>query len=500
MKTLARMEKAKSFWFILITSFIFFLLKLPSLIEPYWYGDEGIYEVLGIAIRNERLLYKEIWDNKPPLLYATYALFNSDQFLVRLASLLFGLLALFTFFLLAKKLFKIQKSIFISTGLFALLFSIPLLEGNIANAENFMLFPILLASLFVYKSYQSKNSNLLFTAGILLSIAFLFKAVAIFDFVAFFLFILISYFQKSISNFKNNLQQIKKDLTLFLLGFLIPISVIFIFFFTKGAIKEFITASFIQNVGYVGYGNTLLVRNGFLLLKLMLLGIFVFLIFLKRRYFLRSTLLIYLWIGFSLFNALFSQRPYTHYVLVLLPSFCLLLGSIFEKYGLMESVNLKKNKIFEKISVLIILLILILISLEFQLYGKNIAYYANFISFVTGKKSVSSYQTFFDRKTPRDYKIAQYLKMRLDSKDQVFVWGNNAQLYALINKLPPGRYAVSYHITSYDKGFSETKLDLDRVKPRFVILMPNVPPLPYSLFGYFLKLVIDEASIYERNI
>src|SRR3990167_9750693 len=79
--------------FLGLTLILFFLLRLPSLIEPYWYGDEGIYEVLGMAMRNERLLYKDIWDNKPPLLYVMYALFNSDQFLVRFSSLLFGLLA-----------------------------------------------------------------------------------------------------------------------------------------------------------------------------------------------------------------------------------------------------------------------------------------------------------------------------------------------------------------------------------------------------------------------
>src|SRR3712207_7567947 len=49
----------------------------------------------------------------------------------------------------------------------------------------------------------------------------------------------------------------------------------------------------------------------------------------------RSTLFPYttlfrsIWVSFSLFNTFFSHRPYTHYVLVFLPSYCLLVGLIF---------------------------------------------------------------------------------------------------------------------------------------------------------------------------
>ena len=72
MKIIAKIEKAKDFWFLLIVSFFFFILRFPSLFEPYWYGDEGIYQVLGMVIRKGGLLYRDIWDNKPPFLYFIY--------------------------------------------------------------------------------------------------------------------------------------------------------------------------------------------------------------------------------------------------------------------------------------------------------------------------------------------------------------------------------------------------------------------------------------------
>src|SRR5258708_1708183 len=98
MDFITRLEKNKQFWFLLIISVIFFFLRLPSLLEPYWYGDEGIYETIGLALSKGRFLYTQIWDNKPPLLYLTYGMFHGDQFSVRLLSLLVGIASTIMFF------------------------------------------------------------------------------------------------------------------------------------------------------------------------------------------------------------------------------------------------------------------------------------------------------------------------------------------------------------------------------------------------------------------
>src|SRR3989344_7975990 len=66
----------KSWWhwlelnegFILILLLVI-ILRIPSLAEPYWYGDEGIYLTLGQALRKGLVFYRDIHDNKPPLLY-----------------------------------------------------------------------------------------------------------------------------------------------------------------------------------------------------------------------------------------------------------------------------------------------------------------------------------------------------------------------------------------------------------------------------------------------
>lgn len=492
MNLLARIEKTKDFWFLTGITLFFFLLRLPSFIEPYWYGDEGIYQVIGQALNQNRLLYKDIWDNKPPLLYVFYSLFSSDQFYLRVASFVFGIFAVFVFYLLSKKLFNSQKAVFLSTGFFAILFGLPFLEGNIANSENFMLFPILLSGLLIYnaeldpKGKTSPTFNFkLGVAGFLLSLAFLFKIVAIFDLAAFTLFIIFA--EKKKNDF---IIPITKHLVLFYTAFAIPVFITALFFLTKGGFAQFIDATFRQNVGYVNYGNKFIIPQGLLLLKLFVLSSLSLYIFKKRHLFSFGEIFIFIWLMFSLFNAFFSQRPYTHYLLTLLPSFSLMLGLIFLT---------NKTQTYKKNILSILLVITIIVGFSFNFYTKLFSYYENYFSFVTGKKSVVAYQEFFDKHTTIDYAIVSYLKTHMKKNDTVFIWGNNGQVYALLHKLPPGRFIVAYHIASSPQTILETEKAINKTKPDFIVTSYN-QPIPFSLENYKEQIMIYDAQIYEKKL
>ncbi|MEK7549067.1 MAG: glycosyltransferase family 39 protein, partial [Patescibacteria group bacterium] len=378
------------------------------------------------------------WDNKPPLLYIVYAIFNGDQFYVRALSLIFGLFSVTAFYFLAKKLFgenKEQSKIAMwSAGIFAFLFAIPFMEGNIANSENFMLLLIIFSGFLILS--EKLNPKILLISGLILGIAFLFKIVAIFDFTAFAVFIIISKIdlpKRDLLNL-NLLKKIFNLLAPFVLGFAIPI-LITAFFFIGPQFKYFFQATFLQNVGYVGWGNKLIIPQGYMILKLILLAGFTTYLLIKKDKFSKTLLFIIIWFAFSLFNTFFSQRPYTHYLLVLLPSFSLLVGLfLFEK------------KYKPQLAVFFIIS-LIFICLGFKFSGKTLSYYQNFASFIIGSKSVREYREFFDRRTPIDYEIATYIKSKTSTEDEIFIWGNNAQIYKMTDKLPPGRYAVTYHIT-----------------------------------------------------
>lgn len=489
MRLLARLEKSKDFWFLLPVTLVFFLLRLPSLFEPYWYGDEGIYEVVGMGIRSGRLLYHDIWDNKPPLLYLFYALVNGDLFSVRLLSLLTGIGAIIAFYFLAKKLLVSQKTAMISSAIFAILFGIPLIEGNIANSENFMMLPTLLAAICLLTYLKERKEKLLFFSGILLAVSFMLKVVAVFDVAAFLLFFAL---MRLITLKKMSYEQLFYDLSPFFVGFLTPIILTAVFFVLTGSLSDFFHATFQQNVGYVGYGNAFLIGQGFLIIKLVFLSLFLWYLFLRRFLLPSSLLFILIWSGFSLFNAFFSQRPYTHYLLVFLPSFCLLVGSLFLQD---ESIQVKKYK---RLAGLALIFLVFIFLKSFWIYDKTGGYYANFLSFVFGKKDVVSFEQFFDKKTPLDYEIAQFIRLHTTKEDNIFIWGNNAQVYKLTGKLPPGRYTVAYHIKATKESLAETREAIERNKPMFIVVMNSADPFPFPLTYYNKRITIKGAIIYER--
>lgn len=492
--TLSRLERSKEFWGVLIIICGFFVLRLPSLIEPYWYGDEGIYQIIGRALRHGRILYSGIWDNKPPLLYLIYAAFDGNQFWIRVFSLFIGILTLLAFFFLVRKLFKKQTRSLILTGIFGLCLATPLLEGNIANAENFMLLPIILAAFLLYRETEKRHTDVrfLFISGLLIGMAFITKIVAVFDLTAFFVFAFLLFMQGRTFQKKllSQLGDFTKISAVYLLGFLIPFILCCLYFIAVHAFYPFFTAVFSSNIGYVGYGNTFLIPQGLLIIKLIFLLGFCLLLLRFRDKITKPTLFILTWLAFSLFNAFFSERPYTHYVLVLLPSLILFIGWVFT-----ASTNYAKT-----VRVVLGVILLAIILHSFQIYSiKRIAsYYNNYLSFVSGRKSITAYRSYFDPGTPGTYNLSLFVKSNTKPPDAIFVWGNNAQIYVLSDKLPPGRFTVAYHVLGNSKNIKETAQAVQRAQPKFIIALNNIPPLPFSVNGYQVKFNTDNALIYER--
>ncbi|HEX7042251.1 MAG TPA: phospholipid carrier-dependent glycosyltransferase [Patescibacteria group bacterium] len=490
MRFFKRLQTAKDIWFVIGISVFFFLLRLPSFFEPYWYGDEGIYEVIGFALRHGRLLYRDIWDNKPPLLYLIYALFDGSQSPVRIFSFLVGIISIILFLFLAKKLFSNKWTVYTVTTIFTILLGLPLIEGNIANAENFMILPSVGAALLVISLVEDKLSKkkqqiFLALAGISLGLSLLTKIVAVFDVAAFWVFIFIvkSEYQKS---FIKLVKEAINFSLIFISSFLLPLFITLIFFATQGAFKLFLQSSFFSNIGYVNYGNQFIIPQGLLVVKLILLFAFCIFLFFKKKLFSKTQLFIFIWLSFSLFSALFSQRPYTHYMLVAIASFSLFAGFLLEK-GKMRIVYS-----------LIFIGIIIFAWKNFWFYDKSFSYYANFAKYTVGVENTIQYQSFFDKVTPRDYGIVEYLNTVRKENDPIFVWGNSAQIYRLLNVMPPGKYTVAYHITSTPSTIKETQNSLIHSMPKYVIILQNAETMPYQLKHYSLKVQIDNAIIYER--
>jgi len=454
-------------------------LRLPFLFEPYSYGDECIYLTLGQAIRQGLTLYGQIHDNKPPLLYLLAAL-SGNLFWFRTLLLLWGLITIFLFYKLSQIIFaKEEKLVKISTLLFSFISSIPLFEAGVANAEFFFI-GLTISAFFLLFSRNDANPVTLFLSGILFSLATLFKVPAIFDFAALLVFLLFTLK-------KPNYQLLISHYFILFLGFSLPILSTLIYFWSRGALNQYLTAAFFQNLPYLSsWGEGPKPR-------LIILLVITFFLFLERKKIKTLPFFTFLWFAFSLFGATLSGRPYPHYLVQTLPSLSLLITLLFSK--------LKPKEHFFA-SFLLAIFFLAFFYLRFWVYPP-LTPYRNFFRLILQPLPQNTYLASFGKNVPRNYAIAKFLVEHTKKDERVFVWGDSPCVYALARRLPPGRYTASYHIVDF-QGFTETIRAIEEGKTRFIVDLGDenrpFPKLQEILSeNYSLMRVIDGAKIFRLN-
>lgn len=446
--------------FIIILLLSVFVLRIPSLFEPYWYGDEGIYLTIGMGIRRGLLLYKELFDNKPPVIYLITAITNGNQFWFKFLLTSSLLVSIYFFNKFAKIVFN-DKSARISTIIFSILTTIRTFEGNIANAELFILMPTIISIYLLNKIFVNEEKNppvLYFLSGILLSIGFLTKVPALFDFLSIFIFIVI-FSKKKLNLFNRNVYSL-------ILGYSLLILTTCLYFYLKGIFKEFFTSAFLQTAGYLTSWKTgthvfspINFIKGDMFIRFMITVLCVLIFWLKRRNNDRLFSFLLIWFIFSLFGATLSGRPYPHYLVEILLPTSLLIGYYVE--------NKEKKKIIYGL-LLSILLVFSFVRYHFWFYP-TISYYKNFIDFSIGVKDKNQYFYYFGKNIPTLYRLAYQISKYSSENDSLFIWGNEPSLYPLSKRIPATPFTASYHIKDLNY-YDQTIGYLNRNRPSSILV------------------------------
>lgn len=475
-------------WVIIILTIVL-ILRIPSFFEPFSYGDEMIYLTLGEGMRQGLTLYKQIYDNKPPLLYILAAL-AGNVFWFKAILAFWSLGTIILFWKLSEALFpnkaKLQK---MATVIFALLTTLPLLEGHIANAENFMIGPILAAFLILFTKKQ--NFKNIFGAGTLFGIASLFKIPAVFD-----LPVIIAFWFVTSGAKKENLKATLIRSLYLVAGFLTPIAATLVWFLFAGALNEYVRAAFWQNVGYLSswrptdIAKPFLLRNLPLLVRTALVLVGLVILFVKKAKLTDKFILLTIWILFGLLAVTLSERPYPHYLLQIAAPASFLLAILFAEKTLEQSL------------VIIPLALVFFVPFYYKFwYYSTSAYYLRFIKFALGQSTKESYFGSFGRQVPRNYQIANFLTSSTRPSEKIFVWGpDSSAVYALSRRLPPGKYVADYHINDFSSKKEEVKI-LETSSPKFIIILPDATGftelLPLLRKSYMLISNIDGAEIWR---
>jgi len=444
------------------------LLRLPSLFEPNRYADEDIYLTVGMALREGRVLYRDIYDNKPPLIYFTAAVAqNVANF--RFILLLWNLIHVAIFYQLAKLILGNNRRMAIVCILFVILSTLPLLEGNIANGEIFMIMPITAAMWLFWKNQASGSFKFFLGVGGLLALGFLFKVTAVFETGAVGIFLL--FYQPVYKSL------VDKRIWGLILGFGLPIII---------AGEAYVRSTLLQNIGYLsswtgGSGGGLLERAA---LVFTLMG----LVFLARHKLNRSFIFLTVWLLMSLLGALLSSRPYPHYLLQVVVPFILLVAAV----------TLSRKALAWSMVALTTAFTLWQIRTVGFWYYRSWPYYLNFLQYTTGQKSKSEYDDFFQG-VSRNKDISSYVEQHTQPGERIFVWGTEPAIYVLANRLPVGKYVTSYHIRDFDKT-GETFSQIQAALPKTIVIFASEGDylgfVPWVKSHYPLAREIQDARIY----
>jgi hypothetical protein len=389
-------------------------------------------------------------------LYLAAAIANGNLFWFKFEALIWSVMTIIVFGKLAERVWPKENTARTgATWIFAMLITLPFWEGNIANAELFFLLPTIATVLCLWK----KNSGIrnIAGAGMLIGIAGLFKMPALLEAGVWPLVWLATGEKKW---FRNSL----------VLGaaVLIPLIMSGVYFWRAGALPQYITAAWAQNIPYLsswtsgGGGSGIYSLKGRAVILIMLLAA---VLGLNRRLG-RTATIVAVWGLISLFAALLSGRPYPHYLLQAAGATAMAAGLCIW------------NRLEERWTGAGMMGLILASFVLFKFYTYPISgYYLNFANWAWGGKSQEQYYAWFNPQVNNDYEIANIITADTNEDDKIFIWGDEPSLYALSRRLPVGKYTAEYHIKDF-KAQGETMKALTANPPAYIITFEKPAELP----------------------
>ena len=456
--------------------FLIFILRFPSLFEPFWYGDEGIFAAVGRNLNFGGVLYQTAWDNKPPMIYLTYAavfqFFGVSMFWLRLVVAVVVLATAAIIYEIAQATIGARRAL-AACFIFGFLTSLRIIEGNLALTEIFMILPISLAMMIAVKRKFDYIS--LFFGGFLISVASLYKQVGVLEAAALgiFLFLVTTNFWEFI----------KKGVAL-TVGFVIPYAITFAYFASKGLVGDYIFGAYTYYRIYLGESPRYAILINIAKILPIVAAIFYGLWKKFKDKKVDTSFLFVLWAAFSFLGSYFSGRTYGHYLVQAAPAVSLLLAQIRLPVGKNFSHLVKKSSIVFAVFFVIPLVFLTrLLFADFISGGpvNQIKYFRNFVDYATGHKTIASYNDFFDSNVNTVDALASAIGKEGAKGSSVYIWGDLPWLYAIVDAQNPVRYVTSFHVFGVPSGREEVISRLLASPPQYIIRGE-------SSIGYFAEL------------
>ena len=124
---------------------LYALLRIPSFLEPHWYTDEAGYVTTARAVLQGKVLYSQVWTNKPPLQIWTVAavihFLGTSEAALHVITFLTGLVTLLAVAYAGDRLLGRRRTL-VALVLAAIMLGTPLLDAELILPESLLIAPM----------------------------------------------------------------------------------------------------------------------------------------------------------------------------------------------------------------------------------------------------------------------------------------------------------------------------------------------------------------------
>jgi len=497
-KNINRRPRGRGLWLLLAMAVVIIFaagIRLRLLDTPLE-RDEGEYAYAGRLILQGHAPYLHVYSMKMPGIFAVYAIilavFGQTPAAIHLGLLLVNSAAIVLVFLLARRLYDSTAGV-VAAAAFAVLSLSRYVQGLFANAEHFVILPVLAAFLLLLAAVERQKWYKFFIAGVLLGLAFVIKQHG----AAFTLFALLYIGCCCIRRRPFLWKNSALNMLLFLVGCIIPVAITVLvlwrtqalagfWFWTFEYARQHLTVpSLLGGPGRLASQAKQFGHSATWLCLLMVVGLS------SLWWNKKAVRNVMFTAGFSVFSFLavcpgFHFRP--HYFVLLLPAAAVLAG--IGAAAIIDVFARQKSGIISKL-----LPIILVVGSLFHAFSTQ-GHYLLMLDAVDVCRATYPLQLF-----PETLRVGRFIKEHSKRDDLIAVVGSEPQIYFYADRRSATGYIYMYPLMEphpYARQMQEEMIaEIETASPEFLVVVYN--PVSWMVRPESEKMILSWAHDYPQK-
>jgi 4-amino-4-deoxy-L-arabinose transferase-like glycosyltransferase len=466
------------------------LLYLPALNAPFE-RDESVYATIARGLLHGQVPYRDLFDNKPPLVFGWYALsfvlFGEDEVAPRLVAAVLLSLTTLALFAEARLLFS-SRVAYLAAAAFSLSTGLPFVALN-ANTEAYMLLPMVASLLAFTIGIRSGRLWWFLAAGALGALSVMTKQVAVWNLAALAVTAIVWGWHS-----RNPLIGRAAPLLFLAAGSAAALALIATPFFAAGALGDLAYANLSYNGLYIAAvtlgdrilnlaaGGAIVFALAAPLLAAAAIGALKLLLRSKRA----LDHLLVAWAVASIAGVAMAGRFFPHYFLQAIPAAAVLAALLaFEYLPGLGSRRVPRWALFGAATFTALAVV------------TNSALY---LMPVRSEQRVAPDVLYHEQWAENSQLLGAYIAARTTPDDTIFNLGRESQIYFYADRRPAARYFYDY-VYSYEAETVHATIDeLRAAKPAYIIDSIQPPLFQASDRPPEFERLLSEDYEYEGHL